>query len=298
LARRAHGEAVKSRIYAGIALLALMALAACSSRPQGPKRYSLAGKVIAVDVGGSRLTVDHKDIPGFMKAMIMPFPVKDTAALKTLAPGDEITADVVVQEPNYWLENITVTKKSSGTKAQASEFHAPRPGEAVPEFALTNQNGRRIGLRRYRGKALLVTFIYTRCPFPDYCPRISGLFAELDRKMMASPELAKRTHLLSVSIDPAHDKPAVLRNYGAEYAKGTGDRGFSHWEFAAPSTAELTKMAHFFGLTYELDSGQIIHSLSTTLIGPDGRVFRWYHGGDWKPDEVLRDVSQALQPAG
>ncbi len=289
---------MKSRIYAGIALLALMALAACSSRPQAPKRYSLAGKVVAVDVGGSRLTVDHKDIPGFMKAMIMPFPVKDTAALKTLAPGDEITADVVVQEPNYWLENITVTKKSTGTKPQASTFHAPQPGEAVPEFALTNQNGRRISLRRYRGKALLVTFIYTRCPFPDYCPRISGLFAELDRKMMASPELAKRTHLLSVSIDPAHDKPAVLRSYGAEYAKGTGDKKFSHWEFAAPSTAELTRMAHFFGLTYEPDSGQIIHSLSTTLIGPDGRVFRWYHGGDWKPDEVLRDVSQALQPAG
>jgi protein SCO1/2 len=289
---------VKSRTYALIPLLALVLLAACSNRPEPAKRYALTGKVVSVEAKDSRLIVDHKAIPGFMEAMTMPYKVKDAAELKPLAPGDEITADVLVQGTDYWLENIKVTKKNAGPHPATSTLHMPQPGEEVPDFALTNQNGRRVALRDYRGKALLVTFIYTRCPFPDYCPRISGLFAELNRSMMASPELARRTHLLSVSIDPAHDRPAALRSYGAEYAKDTGDHSFNHWEFAVPKPEELTRMAKFFGLTYENDSGQIIHSLSTTLISPDGRVYRWYRGGDWKPADVLHDVNQVLQPAG
>jgi protein SCO1/2 len=217
--------------------------------------------------------------------------------LKPLTAGDEISADVLVQAHNYWLENIRVTKKSSGPPPQSSQFRVPQPGDEVPDFSLVNQNGRRITLKQYRGKVLLLTFIYTRCPFPDYCPRVSGLFADLNRKLLDSPDLAGRTHLLSVSFDPAHDTPAVLRKYGSNYVGAAS--GFSHWDFAVPPRKdEVQQMAQIFGLTYEPDSGLITHSLSTTVIAPDGRIFRWYHGSDWKSDDLLRDVEEALRPPG
>jgi protein SCO1 len=285
--------------YVVIALLALMAAAGCAKRSEPMKRYALSGKVIATDVSASQVVVEHKAIPGFMEAMTMSFPVKDAAALRSLAPGDEIAADLVVQGPNHWLENIRVTKKNASPKPQSLQFHVPQVGDPVPDFALINQSGQRVKLSRYRGKVLLVTFIYTRCPFPDYCPRVSGFFAELNRRMLASPETSRRTHLLSISFDPAHDTPAVLRKYGAAYVEGSPDPKFDHWEFAVPAKEDvLQRMAKFFGLTYEPESGLITHSLSTTVISPDGHVFRWYHGSEWKPDDLMRDVDEALRPAG
>lgn len=285
--------------FAFVVVLALIAAAGCAKRPETVKRYALTGKVVSTDVKASRLVVDHKAIPGFMEAMIMPYRAKDAASLQSLAPGDEISADVVVAGSDYWLENIRVTKKNTSAKPQALEFRNPQAGDEVPNFTLTNQSGQRITLNRYRGKVLLLTFIYTRCPFPDFCPRISGLFAEVNRAMLQSPATADRTHLLSVSFDPAHDTPAVLRKYGAGYVGNSPAKGFAHWEFAVPPTKyELQRMAKFFGLSYEADSGLITHSLSTTVIGPDGRIVRWYHGGDWKPDDIMRDVEQALRPVG
>lgn len=291
--------AVIQRKLATIVVLALMAAAGCAKRPDTVKRYALSGKVVSTDVSASQLVVNHGAIPGFMDAMVMPYRVKDASELKGLAPGDEISADVVVRGSDYWLENIRVTKKNTEAKPQALEFHMPQAGDEVPNFALTNQSGKKISLQQYRGKVLLVTFIYTRCPFPDYCPRISGLFADVNRKMLESPATAGRTHLLSVSFDPEHDTPAVLRKYGAAYVGNPATKGFAHWEFAVPPKKdELQRMARFFGLSYQADSGLITHSLSTTVIGPDGRVVRWYHGGDWKPDDIMRDVQQALQPLG
>jgi protein SCO1/2 len=117
--------------------------------------------------------------------------------------------------------------------------------------------------------------------------------------MLESPELASHTHLLTVSFDPVQDTPSVLRKYGLTYVGETPGQGFRHWEFTVPPNQnELQRMARFFGLTYAADSGLITHSLSTTMIGPDGRVLRWYHGGDWKPDDIIADATQALrQPA-
>ncbi len=278
-------------------LLALLATAACSKH-EAVKRYAMTGKVISVDANKPEVVVDSKEIPGFMQAMVMSYPVKDASLLKGIAAGDEISSTVVVEEHNYWLENIEVTKKASGAPPKTSQFRIPQPGDAVPNFGLVNQSGRRIALDGYHGKVVLLTFIYTRCPFPDYCPRVSSFFAQLNRKMLDSPELASRTHLLSVSFDTAHDTPAVLQKYGATYV-GSSAQGFSHWDFAVPrQKGELEKMAQFFGLTYEPESGLITHSLSTTVIAPDGRIFRWYHGSDWTPDDLMKDVADALHSAG
>ena len=232
----------------------------------------------------------------------MAYKFKPVEVLSQLAPGDSISAEVVVvqpegkaasddAEPDYWLENVKVTAHSKPPAKSGATLHIPAPGEDVPDFHLTNQSGKRISLKDYRGKTLLVTFIYTRCPFPDFCPRISGKFAEVYKQMAANPALAAKTHLLSVSFDPDHDTPKVLRGYGFSVAAAHEPALFSRWEFGVPRSADLPKIAAFFGLTYNPENGLITHNLSTTAIGPDGKVVSWYHGGDWQVSDLVKDAA-------
>ncbi len=263
------------------------------------KHYHLKGKVISIDKQAGSANVDADAIPGFMDSMTMPYDIKPASQLDQIAVGDTIEADVVLDNDKYWLENVHVTQHSTATPAKpTTEFHIPSPGEAVPDFAFTNQSGKHISLKQYRGKALLVTFIYTRCPFPDFCPRVSSQFAEIDRKLRADPALDGKTHLLSISFDPAHDTPKVLRAYGFSCAGSKQPALFQHWEFAVPSAAELPKIANFFGFTYESDGGLITHSLSTAVIGPDGRILKWYHDADWQPSDLLKAAADALHSTG
>jgi protein SCO1/2 len=167
----------------------------------------------------------------------------------------------------------------------------PAPGDLVPDFKLRNQDGRPIHLGQFRGKALLLTFIYTRCPSPEFCPRVTRNFAAIEKQLAASPALYARTHLLSVSFDPEHDTPERLRSYGAPYIGSTARNAFAHWEFAVPQKPVLAAMARFFdlGMSQNTDS-TITHTLSTTLIGPDGKVVRFYPGNEWTADQILADL--------
>lgn len=270
-------------------LLVLMCFLACTR--QGPiKRYSLKGKVVSVDKQAGMLNVDSENIPGFMSAMIMPYEVRPQSKLDQLKAGDAITADVVVQGKKYWLENINITGTTTPAPA-SSTFHVPEPGEEVPNFRLVNQDGKSVSLRDYRGHALLVTFIYTRCPFPEYCPLLAHKFTEVHEQVRSNG----RARLLSISFDPQHDTPAVLRAYGMKLVSTNGQGTFKTWEFVVPSKSDLPKIANFFGLAYSNDNGAFTHSLSTAVIGPDGRVFKWYHGSDWQTAEAVKDITAALQ---
>jgi protein SCO1/2 len=262
--------------------------------PAGTRRFSLRGKVITIDKPTQEIVVDHEAIPGFMGAMAMPYPVKDAKSLDQLSVGDEIRADVVVTDGKPVLENIIVTKKASGTAppSGAAEL-TPQPGEDVPDFKMVNQDGRRISLKQFRGKAVLLTFIYTRCPLPDYCPLMNTNFSTIEESLRKNTPAFASTHLLSISFDSKNDTPAVLRKYGDGYLKSSGDKVFDHWEFAVTSTDEMTEMGKFFGLTVKEDQGQIVHSMSTAIISPDGKIFKWYHGNDWKSADVLNDLLSA-----
>jgi protein SCO1/2 len=286
----------------------LVSSAACNRTPSQPglatslsnaKRYSLKGKVISVDKNAGTANIDNEPIAGFMDAMIMPYTCKPASALDQLQPGDTITADVVVQaaDNKYWLENIKVIGHSETPAAKpTATVHIPAPGDDVPDFHLINQNGKRISLHQYRGQTLLITFIYTRCPFPDFCPRVSHEFATIDHQLRADPARYGKTHLLSISFDPKHDTPKVLRAYGFSSA-GTKDPAlFTRWEFSAIPPAELSGFADYFALTYKEEGGQITHSLSTAVISPDGKIFKWYHGADWQASDLLQDIVAAAHP--
>lgn len=279
-------------------LIALaLTVSACNSPKQAEqiKQYKLTGKVVSIDKPNLSAVVNGDEIKGFMAAMAMPYKVKNSSELDKLNPGDVISADLFVQGSDYWIQNIQVTQKSSPEKT-SSELRIPVPGEQVPDFKLVNQDGRPISLAEYRGKALLITFIYTQCPFPDYCPRVTQQFSEINRKLLADPALSDKTHLISISFDPKHDSPKVLREYGYKAAGEKRASVFSHWEFAA-AQSDLSKMETFFALAVSEENGAITHSLSTTVIGPDGKIFKWYHGNDWTAAQILEDTAAALNPA-
>jgi len=291
------------------ALFALFVLAGCHSgqKPQQGstaqfKVYKLRGKVVSTDAAKGEVTLNHEAIPGFMEAMTMPYKLKDASILSELHPGDTITADVLVSddpEADYLLDHIVVVAQAKPDYKPGVSYHVPAPGDAVPDFKLRNQDGRAIHLGQFRGRALVVTFIYTRCPSPEFCPRVTRNFAALEKQLSASPALYAKTHLLCVSFDPEHDTPERLRAYGVTYIGSDAKSAFAHWDFAVPEKSVLTEMAKFFdlGMTTEADS-TITHTLSTTLIGADGKVVRFYPGNEWTPEQVLADLKQSVASAG
>jgi protein SCO1 len=274
-----------------ISLTFLLLFAGCSQQPSA-KRYELQGRVVAVDAANQQLTIAHRDVPGLMKGMTMPFIVskKDAWVFRAIAPGDEVHATLVLGK-DAEIENISFTK-GAAVGDGTSELHIPQTGEEVPDFTLTNQNGQKIHFKQFRGKPLLLTFVYTRCPFPDYCIRMSNNFSQVLQQLQKDPGAFANAQLLSISIDPEHDTPAVLREYGQHYV-GRVDPKFQHWQFASGSPDEVRKVADFFGLSYNSKDGQIVHGLRTALIGADGKVLAIYSGNDWKPEDVAGEIVEA-----
>ncbi len=289
-------------------LLACVVLAGChsgqkpgtqSAASQNYKVYKLRGKVISTNAATGEATLAHEAIPDFMDAMTMPYKLKDPSILSELHPGDMITADVLVSpDPNtdVLLDHIVVVAQAKPDYRPQVAYHVPVAGDVVPDFKLRNQDGRVIHLSQFHGKSLLVTFIYTRCPLPNFCPRVTRNFAEVEQQLKANPMLYARTHLLSVSFDPDHDTPERLRAYGASYIGSNSSSAFVHWDFAVPKKDVLEKMATFFdvGITHGAND-TITHTLSTTLIGPNGKVVRFYPGNDWTADQLTTDVRYLLK---
>ena len=300
-----HFRKMKNR-WGGCLVIFLMTLSAsvagCTKSAPAPaseetKRYHLVGRVVSVDQQQASLNVDGEEIPGFMAAMTMPYPVHDTKALAALVPGDEITADVVVTKDGAYLENIVVTKKTQpgAAKPSGASSHAPKQGEKVPDFEVIDQDGKPIRLSAFRGDVLLVTFVYTRCPFPDFCPLVSRNFAQVYAQLRRNPAIdSARVHLLTLSFDSSHDTPAVMKKYAHTFDETTGGNPFDRWGFATVPKKQLADVADFFGLYYNFSRDQITHSLSTTVINPDGTVYKWYEDSNWKPADLIDDAEQSL----
>ena len=274
--------------------------AANGATPAGElKTFPIRGKIVSVDAGKGMVMLDHEAVPGFMDAMTMPYKLKDASVASELHPGDRITAKLLVRKDgddyeDPLLDEIVVTAQARPDYKPTVQYHVPTAGDAVPDFKLTNEFGRAIHLGQFKGRVLLLTFVYTRCPLPDYCIRMSRNFAQIDKALAADPALYAKTHLLSISFDPKVDTPAVLKSYGETYIGGDAKRAFAHWDFAVPPTGELDALTQFFdvGVTPG-DGGLPNHTLSTALIGKDGRVRAWYPTNEWTTNEVLAAMKNA-----
>jgi protein SCO1/2 len=274
----------------------LLALAACNknTEPRNAKRYDLEGKVVSVDKNTGELVIDHRDIPGFMNAMTMPYKPgpNDKWALDRAQPGDKINATVVVTDDDAYLTNISLTKDSGPNTEVSGKVGDPGSGTPVPDFAFVDQDGKRLLLSELRGGPVLLTFIYTRCPLPNYCIRMSSNFEAVAKQLQHnSPDTWRRVHMLSISFDPEFDKPQILHQYGHSYA-GAVDPEFIHWDFVTGTPEEIGKAAKFFGLVYDKQKNQYIHSLRTAVIDRNGKVVTVYHGNEWKPEDVARQLAE------
>jgi len=254
------------------------------------RRFPLAGTVIDDPDSSGRLTVAHDAVDGFMPAMAMPFETRGLPA--GLGKDDRIQAILVVTPDRSWLEGVSVVR-SAGAALPARRLPPPDIGTSVPNFRLRNQDDLPITIHGFRGRVMLVAFIYTRCPLPDFCPQLMTQFRAVKRGLQPQPGIRDKVHFLSVTIDPAVDTPAVLQAYGRRAIGGQAP--FTHWDLATGSDAEIRAMATFFGLQQQPDSGFISHSLVTAVIGADGRLAALLPPNMWTADEAIAILVDEVQ---
>lgn len=268
--------------------------AACSSQPPVPT-YQLTGQILVVKPETSELLVKHEDIKGFMPAMTMPYTVKDAALLKDKTAGDLITATLNVAPEGPFLSAIVKTgtaplpEDARPDIPPAANVHLLKTGDPVPATALVDQ-GRSITMADFKGSALAVTFIYTRCPLANFCPLLDRRFAEVQRLAAADPALAGKIRLLSISFDPANDRDAALKAH-AEKLGADPDV----WRFATAEQAVVDRLAAEFAVNVIREKdGTITHNLRTAIVDPSGRIVSILDNNSWEPTELVSGLKHAL----
>lgn len=283
--------------YAAAAILAVSltaVLTACSAREPAARPYELEGQILAVRPEVSEVLIKHGDIKGFMPGMTMPFKVRDRELLDAVAAGDLVKATLMVADGEAWIASLEKTGTAQlGETAgfPAAAFVTPlSPGDPAPDTTLIDQQGQPFSLTTWRGAAVAVTFIYIRCPLPQFCPMLDRRFAEAQRAIAADATLEDRARLLSVSFDPDADTPAQLQ---AHADKLSADPAI--WRFATAPREVVDRFAASFGVNVIREADQTItHNMRTTVIGPDGQVRRVFEGGDWTAADLVDELRRAL----
>jgi protein SCO1/2 len=271
--------------------LVAVSLAGCRGREEAleasanAQRYDLRGKVVSFDKARQQVTIAHEVIPGYMEAMTMPFTMREEWVYDVLAPGATIQATLVVDGARSWIESPTVTQMADPQIAgETPPPTEPEVGAELPDFTLVNQDGEKISLRQFRGQPLVLTFIYTRCPLPDYCPLMTRNFTAVGEALLKNGA-GRNARLLSITLDPAYDTPPILKDYGKRFLPAGGT--FRQWSYATGSDEEIRRVAGYFGLSYWQESNQIIHGLRTAVIDADGKLVKIFRGNEWQPAEIV-----------
>jgi protein SCO1/2 len=274
-------------------LLARPKVATSTEKSAPCQTFEVKGQVRSVEPDGLTVRIAHEEIPGYMPAMEMPFTVKDPGLLRAVASGDTVKFQLLVTKEDSWITRLDkvadAAVATSPPVASASEPPRVETGQPVPDFTLINQNGQAFRFSEFRGKAVVLTFIYTRCPLPNFCPLMSKNFSALQERF--ARDLAGKVQLLSISFDPDFDTPPVLKRYAEAFEKEG-----KNWTFATGTAGQVDYVTSLFGLYREAANGLINHDLRTALIGPDGRLVHVWRSNVWTPYEVERMVRQQLQP--
>jgi protein SCO1/2 len=283
------------RLLASLTLSVLVGLAACSRAPE-MRAYELQGQILAMKPESREVVIKHGDIKGFMPGMTMPFKVNEAALLEGKQTGDLITATLMVGETDAYISSITKTGAAPlepQIEVTATDGAILMPGDPLPDQLLVDQDGTPTPLSSLRGHRVALTFMYTRCPLPDFCPMMDRHFAAVQKTLASTPELAD-VRLLSVSFDPEHDTPAVLKAHAQ--ALGANPQ---IWRFVTATPEEMTTLTRRFGVHVERDAASAIditHNLRTAVIDPEGRILTVHSGTDWTPAQLVADLKAAPAP--
>jgi protein SCO1/2 len=277
------------------AIAVLLAVVACRTT-EPPREYPIEGQIYAVHPDRGEITIRHEDIPGLMPGMTMTFPVSAPGLLAGREPGDLVQGILAVGDDLGRLTSLTKTGSAplpSDTNAAALAAGLLDVGDPVPDAAFIDQDDRRRSLSEWFGTPTLVTFIYTRCPLPSFCPLMDRNFATIQQTLAGDDRLAGRVRLISISFDPDYDTPATLAAHAATF-KADPDV----WTFLTGDRVTVDRVAARFGVGVVRPgdgSVDITHTLRTALIAADGTVARIYSGNGWSPDTVIADLRAAVR---
>ena len=246
------------------------------------KHYSSTGLILKIDQPGSLVTISHDAFPGFMDAMAMPFDLKGGARGVALSAGDRVRMRLSVKGGRSWVDRLDVISAApvDAGLEQTPVTHVLVPvGSRLPDFELTDQANAPVALSALAGKVVAVTFIYSRCPLPDYCPRMVENFRAIRARF--ADRMDRALVLLTISFDPQYDTPQVLAQYAA--AMRAGGPG---WHFLTGDPAKIERVCNAFGIQYFPDEGLITHSLQTAVIDRDGRLAATVEGKEFTPRQL------------
>jgi protein SCO1/2 len=276
------------RLLAALVLVA--AAAACGRSGPPPREFEIIGQIQAINPARTDVTIKHQDIKGFMPGMTMTFKASQ-GVLDGRQPGDLVAGTLVVGEVDVHISKLTVTghrELDPNTVLPADGSAIIQPGDMVKDATLIDQDGRMRHLSEWRGHRLALTFVYTRCPLPEFCPLMNQHFRTVQSTLAKTPALSD-VRLLTMTLDPAYDTPAVLKPFAA----GAGADP-ARWTFLTASPADAAPFLEQFGILVERDPSsevQITHNLRTAVIGADGRLKTVHTGNRWLPDELVADLA-------
>ncbi len=261
----------------------------------GTASHAARGVIREFPTDGQSVVIRHEEIPGYMPKMTMTLTVRDTNELAGLREGDEVTFRLHVTDDNHWIDELAKTGQTNAPAEHPKPIRPLRadlrPGDLLPDFELLDEQGRTVRLADFRGKALAFTFIFTRCPLPEFCPRMTKHFARTRNELLTRTNAPANWQLLSLSFDPDFDSPAVLTRY-AKSARGVNP---DRWLFGVLGTNVLARLAPQVDLMLNREGGSISHNLRTAVVDPKGRIHRQFDGNDWTPEELADAVIAAAQ---
>ncbi len=256
------------------------------------RTFQVKGLVIAVKPEDKSVKIKHEEIPGYMQAMTMDFEVQDTNELAGIEAGDPVSFRMMVTDTYGWIDQIRKTGPKQNDLPTTGPFRVVRDveplavGDQLPEYHFTNQLGQAFSTARYKGQVLAINFLFTRCPFPTFCPRTARNFEEAQQKLLAMSSAPPNWQLLTISFDPDFDKPAVLKRYAESY-----NYNADHWTFATGALIDITAIGDQFGLKFGRDAnGGFDHNLRTVVIDPSGRVQKIFVGNEWSADALVAEL--------
>ncbi len=293
-----------------LALSALLGTAGCP-HPKEPqpktetiktlRTFQARGVIKEIPQTRNQIRIAHEPIPNYMPAMTMPFSVKDQTELANLQVGDAVSFTLHIAKTESWIDQIQ-TIQNNPNSAQPNPVPAFRParevqplqiGDTLPNYPFVNQENQPVQLRDFKGNFLIFTFIFTRCPIPEFCPRMSQHFKTASESLQNDPQALTNFHFLTISFDPAFDTPKILKNYAQTLSANP-----QKWSFLTGKIADIDALTEQFGLHFTR-SQQLInsweHNLRTILVDPQGTIRQIYIGNTWTPQTLLADIKAAAQ---
>lgn len=285
------------RILTALSLITLLVTACSNSDIESPevlKKFTVKGVVVRVEDEGRTMIIKHEEMPGYMGAMTMPFRLKEPSEADGIIPGEEIEFTYKVAELSSWIEDLSKTGKQEAIEeapTKSDQSSLLKPGDSFPDFALLDENGLPVNLVDYRGSVVALTFIFTRCPVPEYCPAMMRNFSEVDRLLKEDPHAPDDYKLLTVSFDSGFDTPEIMKAYGQQFGQDITDT----WNLlSSPDSEQVKTLGESVGLMFGTSNNAIYtHNLRTIVLDGEGKITKIFTDESWKPARLVSEIKAA-----